>query len=709
MIPLNDEQLAAVQATEGAVRVIAGAGSGKTRTLVSRYCYLVSELGIAPKNILCATFTNRAANEMKRRVREAVGDLDLSYICTFHAFCVQFLKEEIHRLSFPREFLILDAEDTKGLLQNVFTDMGLSLRDKTIQKAYDEVYEARKMKADTYISDICLLDNEQLRARYEAATEQNDEIWYRYLYEQKKCFGCDFNDLINFTVYILEHFPDARDAWQDRMQYVMVDEFQDVSAKQYSIARHLSGKHGNLFIVGDPDQTIYSWRGSHMKLLLEFDLQYPKSKTFTITRNYRSTPQILKVSDAVIAHNVVRYPKTLQAVKPDGKKPLYCHALSEKQEARWIHDTIRKLHEDGLPYGAVAVLYRAHHLTRPLEECFIRNGLPYKIYSGVEFYGRREVKDAVCYLRMLTAADDLSFLRTINTPSRKIGKKKLDALKAYARREKLSLYQALERTADTPEFRGTQAKAYLEAIESCRRKCGTHSLQNLVQSLLDQSGYEAYMRQQGDQDRLDNLAEFKRGAVQADADETTLEEFLDRIALFTNLDRKSADDTVKLMTIHAAKGTEYPAVFVCGLAEGVFPGKKVDTPEEMEEERRLAYVAMTRAEDRLFLSDSEGVANDNTFKYPSRFLFEAGWGNMDVVKPLDNSLVERARRFIAASEKALTAQANLFAEGDRVVHPVFGAGTVVAVDPAQTTYLIQFDGLATTRSLLFTANLKRER
>ena len=708
MDQLNPQQEAAVRQTEGAVRVIAGAGSGKTRTLISRYCYLVSDLGIAPRNILCVTFTNRAANVMKRRVRNKLGDLDLSLICTFHAFCVQFLKEEIHLLNFPKNFVILDAEDTKHLLQKVFTDLGLSLHDKTIQRAYDEVYEARKMCADAYIDEIRLLNNEQLKQRYESAEDLNDRIWYRYLYEQKKCFGCDFNDLINFTTYILANYEEVRTRWQNRMQYVMVDEFQDVSAKQYSIARYLSGIHGNLFIVGDPDQTIYSWRGSHMKMLLDFDKLYADSKTFTITLNYRSTPEILCASDTVIAHNTVRYPKTLEAVKPSSSKPLFFHATSEKQEAQWICDTICEAHRNGLPYESVAVLYRAHYLSRSLEECLIRKHIPYKIYSGIEFYGRREIKDAVGYLRMVTAADDLSFLRTVNTPSRRIGRKKLDELKEYAEKQGVSLFTAMRETLEQPIWKGTDARRYVDAIQFARDRQATLPLANLVQTLLDQSGYEEYMRLQGDQERLDNLAEFKHGVVRAsEEEESTLEEFLARVALYTDLDREESKESIKLMTIHASKGMEFPVVFLCGLNEGTFPARKVETPEEMEEERRLAYVAMTRAEDKLFLSDSEGLTHDNLFKYPSRFLLEAG-DTIEAIKPLDADLLERARKQIEQQEKRMMGEAAVMPIGTRVVHPVFGHGTILDVNVGESSYTIQFDGVKTHRTLLFSANLQRE-
>jgi len=721
---LNAEQLEAVKTTEGAVRVMAGAGTGKTRALTSRYCYLVHELGISPQNILCVTFTNRAANEMKRRVREQLGDMDLGYICTFHAFCTLLLHEDINVLNFPKNFVILDKEDWRSILLRIFGDMHLTLRETTIQRKIDEVLEAKKMAADTYIDDIYRLNNEELKAKFMVpGIEQNTEIFLRFLYEQKKCFGVDFNDLINFATYILEHFPDVRTKWQDRMQYVMVDEFQDVSEKQYRIAQILSAKHKNLFIVGDSDQTIYSWRGSHVKLLLDFDKKYPESKTIVLKQNYRSTPEILKAGNTLIEKNSVRFPKELVALNKSGPKPLYFHASDDSKEAAWICSEIKKLvKENTISYGDVAILYRAHYLTRPLEECFIKNDLPYRIVAGTEFYGRREIKDIVCYLRMLTAADDTSFLRTINVPSRKIGKNKIQFIREYAEEKHISCYQALKENSETELFKKTDAKKYIEAIESVRQMLPDNNqpdnktiilhkqatLGDILQSLMDRTGYESFLRLEADQDRLDNAAEFKRAVEEAGQDDdATLEDFLNHVALFTDLDREDKKENVKLFTIHAAKGMEFPYVFLCGMNEGVFPSRKVVTPDDMEEERRIAYVAVTRAKKRLFISDAEGKANDGIYKYPSRFIFDVGLENLELVAPLDDGLVEQTKKIITYDEERLKKMRSLFSVGDRVHHPAFGNGTIKMVNNNASCYVIKFDNITTERSILFTAKLEK--
>ncbi len=721
---LNPEQLDAVQSTEGHIRVLAGAGSGKTRALVSRYVYLVRDLGISPKNILCVTFTNRAAEEMKMRVRSELGDMDLGYICTFHAFCTLLLHEDINKINFPKDFVILDKEDWRSILLRVFADMGLTLKETTIQQKIDEVLEAKKMQADSYIDYFYKLNNEELKEKFLAkGIERNQEIFLRFLYEQKKCFGVDFNDLINFAVYILEKFPDVAEKWQDRIQYIMVDEFQDVSAKQYSIAQILSRKHKNLFIVGDSDQTIYSWRGSHVKLILDFDKKYKDAKTILLLKNYRSTPQILTAANSLIARNTVRYPKELKPTKKAGPKPLYYHAPSEEDEAKWICKKIKELRKTG-NLRDIAILYRAHYLSRSLEEVFIKNDLPYRILAGTEFYGRREIKDMISYLRMLTVADDVSFYRTVNLPSRKIGKNKIAAIKERADKFDCSAYTALKGllAQDDPILKGTKAQAYVDAIEESRALLndknsfvytvgsGTSKLGSVLQSILDKSGYEAFLRLEADQDRLDNAAEFKRAVNQAGFDDdATLEDFLQRAALFTDLDREDKRDAVKMLTIHAAKGMEFKNVFLCGMNEGIFPSRKVQTPEDMEEERRIAYVAMTRAKDRLFITDAEGKANDGIFKYPSRFVFEAAgesMKNFDIEKPLDKGLVEQSQKIIKYDESRLKAAATQLKKGDRVRHKVFGAGTIVLVNDKAFCYTIKFDDLATERSVQFSAPLE---
>lgn len=704
LFALNPEQLSAVRTTEGYVRVIAGAGTGKTRALTARYCYLVSELGISPANILTVTFTNRAANEMKRRVRTALGGMDLGFISTIHAFCTHFLKEEISALGYPRSFIVIDTEDEREILRRIFADMKITLRDTTMQRTIDQVLEARK-ETDSYVSDFIGLSNEDFLTRISAEKDRDSQIFLRYLYEQKKSYGLDFNDLINFTAYILENFPAVREKWQSRMEYVLVDEFQDVSEKQYRIAQILSERHGNLFIVGDSDQTIYSWRGSHVRLFLDFDKVYPEAKTILFLENYRSTPQILSAANRLISRNTVRYPKDLVPMCLEGPKPLYFHGKSSKDESEWIVGKVQELVKSGEVLGNIAVLYRSHFLSRPIEEALIRHKIPYRVLSGISFYERKEIKDVVAYLRMLTSQDDIAFLRTINVPGRKIGKRKIAFLREFAEANRITLYESLCENLDSAVFRGTGARDYVQAIEETRKDVCSRKMDDVLERILDLSGYTEFARMDADQDRLDNLAEFKQMVESAtrDADEN-LESFLSRIALYGNLDKEERTDAVKLLSVHASKGLEFPNVFVVGLSEGLFPSAQVETMEGIEEERRIAYVAFTRAQKRLFLSENEGV---NLGKYPSRFIFDAGEENLEFVSPLPDDLRESALRKIREATERLEILQDLLFVGDRVRHPVFGEGVIVDVNAKDSCYVVQFDSLKTTRNLQFTAKLER--
>jgi DNA helicase-2/ATP-dependent DNA helicase PcrA len=483
----------------------------------------------------------------------------------------------------------------------------------------------------------------------------------------------------------------------------MVDEFQDVSARQYQLARLLAGHHGNIFIVGDPDQTIYTWRGAHVRLFLDFPKIYPDAVTIDLSLNYRSTPQITAVADKLIERNTLRIQRALKANRPDGPKPVYCHAKTDHLENEWICQEIEKLRDKGVSLNEVAILYRAHsYVTRDIEERLTTKKLPYQIYSGIEFYRRREIKDVICYLRMVAYGDDLAFIRTHNTPKRYIGQRSRDFLREFAEKKGLTLYEALKINLDSEIFQKTTAKQYVSAIEYCRRARPELSLDNLLQSILDFSGYESYLRLQGEQERLDNLASLKRFLQEyAQDQEATLEDFLARTALFTDLDRERPKEAIKLMTIHAAKGLEFSQVFLIGLSEGVLPSHRSHDLEALEEERRLAYVAMTRAIDGLYLSDSSGKTLEGQHKTPSRFLEEIGQDLLDYVHPVPDSLVSKT----AKTKKHRPPPERLLAVNDRVGHSTFGSGRIVRVDLEERLYIVQFDRLPTTRSLKLDAPL----
>ena len=704
---LNPEQLEAATTTEGYIRVVAGAGSGKTKTLTARYMYLVEQLGISTANILCVTFTNKAAAEMKKRIRRQLPDQDLGRITTFHGFCVGLLKEDCHVVRYPTTFIVLDEEDKEAMLRTVFEDLGITSRDLTIKEAVDHIGWRKGGRG--YVKTL-IGDPEKLRALSDAATTLKDKVMYRYFYEQRKCYGLDFDDLVYFTLYILEQDKDTREKWQSRLEYIMVDEFQDIDKDQYALADIMSGYHKNLFVVGDPDQTIYTWRGADVKFILEFDSRHENVTTIYLNTNYRSVPQILTASNALIDKNRDRLKKQLTAVRSDARKPLYFHAKTGQLEADWMTANMRSLHESGVPYSSMGVLYRAHYVSRAVEESLIRNKIPYVLYSGVEFYKRKEIKDVLCYLRMIYSGDDISFLRTVNAPRRGVGRTRIAALKEYAQLNGCSLYDALAANLETELFRRCRAREYVRLIEKYRAIFDGMDLTDLLAGILNESGYEDMLRSSGEEERLDNLAELKQAIydfARKAGEEVSLGNYLDHAALFTNMDQTEKAQAVKLMTIHAAKGLEFPVVFLCGLSEGIFPGKRANTREKLEEERRLCYVAFTRAKDRLFLSDAAGSNYDGSFRYPSRFLFNAEKQNVEYVVPLDPELEEKALTEIRKTEDTVPRpQAPCELIGKRVRHAVFGEGTVIAVPRDQEGVIVHFDNILTPRTLGANAKLE---
>ena len=709
---LNTAQREAVTATEGFVRVIAGAGAGKTRALTRRFAYLVSELGILPGHILCVTFTNKAANEMRRRIHNLTGDNDTGYINTFHGFCVSVLQEDSYAVQYPRRFLVLDNSDIDAMLRVIYEERGLSLRDMTFSAARDMIEIEKLKNRPEYYRELIALSPDELREKYERADTARDIIFFGYLWQEKKCFALDYNDLIVFVLEIFRRREDLRLKWQQRLEYIMIDEFQDIDEPQYKLMKALCAYHKNLFVVGDPDQTIYTWRGANMRFLLDFDKEFPGTRTILMMQNYRSTPQILAAANALIAKNAARMKKDLVPTLPSGASVLCHYAENAEAEAKWILSEIRRLADAGVPLREVAVLYRAHYVTRSLEELFLKEKLPYTIYSGVQFFDRMEIKDALSYLRMLCYRDDLSFLRTANTPKRNLGQRRMAFLRAWADENGCTLYEALRRTREDEIFRGTKAAKYISLIEYYSTLADTRPVSELLGAILNESGYETMLRTEGSQERLDNLAELKQSIYEYETscgEECTLEHYLKHVALFTNADTAEAPDKIKLMTVHSAKGLEFPYVFLCAMNEGVFPGRKTVTLPGMEEERRLAFVAVTRAEKRLYLSESAGRSFDGAPKYPSRFLLDIGEDHLELTAPPRADLIADAREYIAYSERFLPERAaeNVFSVGDRVRHAIMGEGVVEALDFDMRAYLVRFDCLDTPRAISFKARLER--
>lgn len=712
MQKLNTAQREAVGTTEGFVRVIAGAGSGKTRALSCRFAFLVNELGILPGNILCVTFTNKAANEMRQRIHNLTGDNDTGYVNTFHGFCVSVLQEDSFAVQYPKSFLVLDNADVDAMLQIIYEERGLTLRNMTFSMARDRIEILKLFKRPDYYRDMIALPLEALKEKYDNAVTVEDIIFYGYLYQEKKCFGLDYNDLIKFTLYIFKEREEIRLKWQQRLEYIMIDEFQDIDYLQYELMEVLCAWHKNLFVVGDPDQTIYTWRGADGSYLLDFDKKFPGTKTIMMMENYRSTPQILAAANSLIAKNTKRIPKELLPMLPDGG-PVVCHfADRQDAEAKWISEEIKRLHEAGMPYSEITLLYRAHYVTRAIEQVFLQEKIPYTIYSGVQFYDRMEIKDALCYLRMIVYRDDLSFRRIVNAPKRNMGKRRMEFLQDYAEQHSCTLYQALQATLEDPVFKGTKAGPFVALVERFAGGQAGRPVSEVLADILNESGYEKMLRTEGSQERLDNLAELKQSVYEYETtcgEECTLEHYLSHVALFTNTDSLDSKGKVKLMTVHAAKGLEFPCVFLCGMNEGIFPSRKVRTLEAMEEERRLAFVAATRAENRLYLTRAESRNFDGSPQYPSRFILDIDRQLIQFTKEPREGLIKEAEDYIELSRKYLPASESdiVFPVGQRVRHAVFGAGTVTDVDRDRGAHVIQFDSMDTPRRISFRVKMER--
>ena len=710
---LNASQLEAVTSTEGFIRVIAGAGSGKTRALARRFAYLVNEIGILPGNILCVTFTNKSANEMRQRIHNLTGDNDTGYISTFHSFCVSVLQEDSHALQYPKSFLVLDNSDIDSMLKIIYEERGLTLRNMTFSKAQDMIEIRKLIKEPKYYLDMLNMSLDTLRQKYLTATEPSDIIFYGYLYQEKKCFGLDYNDLIKFTLYIFEQNEAVKIKWQQRLEYIMIDEFQDIDELQYKLMSVLCGYHKNLFIVGDPDQTIYTWRGANVRYLLDFDKIFPSVKTIMMMQNYRSTPQIVSVVNDLIDKNKFRIKKNLMPTIADGRKVICHHADTSEREAMWIAEQIQALHGEGTSYREITVLYRAHYITRIVEEVFLREKIPYAIYSGVQFFNRMEIKDALAYLRLIAYKDDLAFLRVVNVPKRNFGERRIKFLQEYAVKHQCSLYIALETNLDNEIFKGTKAAQFVALIENFAANYAERQISELLAAILNESGYEKMLRTEGSQERLDNLAELKQSVYEYETscgEESTLEHYLSHVALFTNNDAADNSDKVKLMTVHSAKGLEFPYVFLCAMNEGVFPSKKTDTIQKMEEERRLAFVAMTRAQKGLYLSEAEGRNFDGSPRYPSRFLLDIEPALLDYTQKPQEGLIIETKDYLVINERYLADEENQLslAVGQRVKHNIFGSGTVVDVDLIKAAHLVKFDNIDTPRSISFRAKLEKD-
>jgi DNA helicase-2/ATP-dependent DNA helicase PcrA len=683
---LNPVQRQAVQATKGPVLVLAGAGSGKTRVIAHRIAWLLGVEGISPRHVLAVTFTNKAAGEMRRRVEDLLlpAGIRPPLIATFHSACVRILRERARLVGLQPSFVIYDEEDRLSIVKEAMRQLDMDERQTTPASVVHRISHAKNH----------MLSVEEAERLARTPREERIAQLYR-LYEDRlrAVGGVDFDDLLLLVVKLLETSPESLAWYRTLWTHVLVDEYQDTNRAQYRIIQLLTQEHRNLCVVGDPDQSVYRWRGADLRNILDFEKDFPDCLVIPLEQNYRSTKRILDIASAIIANNRARRDKRLWTENDEGEQAKVYRAWDESEEAGWVAQTVRSLHGQGLPYGDVAVFYRTNAQSRVLEDALRRASIPYVIVGGVRFYERREIKDIVAYLRLaVNPADDVAFRRAIAAPSRGVGKATLDRLADAARARGVSLLAAC---AELPADLATKARRALDdfgrLIARLAERRATLTLPAFIDEVAIASGYRDVLKAERTAEadaRLENIEElvaaseeFVATQEEAGAESVPLEAFLDSIALVADVDSLDEDaDGVTLMTLHSAKGLEFPAVFLTGMEEGVFPhSRSMDDTEELEEERRLCYVGITRAEQRLWLSYAlHRRIQGYGLGEPSRFLLEIPTEQL-VLLNASRSEPSAGRATAAAPTPAVDHDDLPFRVGAKLRHARWGEGLLVGI------------------------------
>ncbi len=672
---LNDAQKRAVTDTHSHIRIIAGAGSGKTRVLTMRIAYLIEQMGIPPYHILAITFTNKAAKEMKSRIQDMLKEEGTGvHISTIHSLCMRILSEDIGALNYPKNFTVIDQNDQHQILKEAYKEIGLEKKEYPYGAVLDYI-------ASLKYEDIS--PEKALEQSYgEERTINKAKVYAYYDNRLKKMYGLDFDDLILFTTRMFRLFPVIQEKWARKFHYIHVDEFQDIDKEQYRLIKQLSSVHDNIYVVGDPDQTIYTWRGADVNIIVNFDRDFPDTETIVLNENYRSTNNILSGANSVIKNNKARVDKDLFSRKGDGDKIIHKSLQSETGEANYVVSKVEDMHAEGYRYSDMAVLYRSNYLSREVEKALIENRIPYVIYGGLRFYERMEVKDILCYLRMITRGDDLAFVRIINTPRRGIGQKTLDNLLEIAQDKGMTMYEVIKNGL-YPKNKDVFSK-FVKMVEKWREDVNTIELELLLQEVLDDSGYRTMLEKENETERLENVKSLLDDIkdYQENYPDSTLDEYLQMISLYTDRASENVGDALNLLTIHSAKGLEFDVVFVIGLSEGVFPSERTLTEGQkgLEEERRLAYVAYTRAREKLFLTESNSFSYVlQSSKLPSRFIKEIDSRCIDHVD--DVPVRKKSAVFdidIVPKERKKEMPSAPYRNGDLVTHAIFGEGVVIS-------------------------------
>ncbi|MCS3916621.1 DNA helicase-2/ATP-dependent DNA helicase PcrA [Caldanaerobacter subterraneus subsp. tengcongensis MB4] len=678
---LNEQQKEAVTTTEGPLLILAGAGSGKTRVLTHRIAYLIKEKKVSPSNILAITFTNKAAEEMKTRVENLLGYVGDLWVSTFHSACVRILRRDIDKLGYDRNFVIFDTTDQKALVQECLKELDLSEKQYPIKMVLNAISSAKDKMV--YPDDYIDFFGDTYRNR------KIKEIYKLYQHKLKKINALDFDDIIIKTIELFKENPEILEFYQRKFRYIMVDEYQDTNTPQYYFVNLLAQRHRNLCVVGDDDQSIYGWRGADVRNILNFEKDYPEAKVIKLEQNYRSTKIILEAANHVIDNNVYRKKKSLWTQNKEGEKIVLCELENEREEAEFVIQEIIKLKErENRSFKDFAILYRTNAQSRPFEEALMKVKVPYKVVGALRFYDRKEIKDILAYLRLIVNPyDDISFKRIVNVPRRGIGPATIEALEKVAREKDTSLFFAIE------DLKNARNKGSLlqfkQFILDLIDKKDAMSVSDLIKYILEQTGYIEELKREESEEaegRIENLNEFLNAAYEFEesSEDKSLEAFLAGITLVSDIDMAGdIGESVVLMTLHSAKGLEFPVVFMVGMEEGLFPSySSFEDDHELEEERRLCYVGITRSKERLYLTYARqrNLYGRSQYNSYSRFISE-----------IPERLIVRYN--IPTSKKTGFVSVHTFSDvyersfslGDKVEHKIWGIGTVVKVEGEEIT------------------------
>ncbi|NLY44762.1 MAG: DNA helicase PcrA [Tissierella sp.] len=722
---LNDRQREAVLHTEGPLLIMAGAGSGKTRVVTHKIAHLIEEKGVFPGNILAITFTNKAANEMKERVAKLLDtNVDSMWIGTFHSICVRILRRDIDKIGYDRSFTIYDRDDQVTLIKECIKELNV---DKDMYKESSILARISSLKDEQTDPEEFIIEN------YGDYRERKiGELYQLYEKKLKQYNSLDFDDLIIKAVELLRENKEILKFYQKKFQYVFVDEYQDTNKIQYNLVRLLSAHYKNVCVVGDSDQSIYSWRGADISNILDFEKDYDGAKVVRLEQNYRSTKNILNVANEVIKYNQDKYPKNLWTDKTEGDSVIYEQLEHSNDEAAYVASKIHHLVYKGYKLSDIAILYRTNAQSRTFEEAFLSEALPYKIVGGLKFYDRKEVKDIIAYLKVLeNPNDNISLKRIINTPRRGIGNATIEKIEEFASSRGESIYGSLL-SIDRIDNLSTRAinsiKPFIEMMNTLMAKKEIMGLKDFIEELISSNGYIQELEKDNtieSKTRIENIMEFISVALNFEEknEEPTLEDFLGSISLLSDVD-KTDDETnlITMMTVHSAKGLEFPAVFLVGMEDGLFPiSRSLEDDEDLEEERRLCYVAVTRAEEVLYITNAQKrtIYGNTNYTLPSRFIEEMG----DTIEKKVAERVEVTRRpeeelvkiwdYTAPAIKKSVVKQKIDSDievaiGDKVKHKQWGTGTIVQIKPQENDkeLVIAFDKEGLKRLLMSIAPIE---